>query len=336
MSFRLRLLVLLAITSCSSALVAAEPAAPAASQSATTEARERFQRGVALYREGSFDAALAEFRRAYEIAPNYRILYNLAQVQVERHDSVAALNLFGQYLQQGGNEIEAERRAQVERDMQSLRSRVADLTVESNVSGAQLTIDGVESGTLPLAGPVQVNSGVRQITLAKPGYQSVSRSLTIAGAQPLKLSLSLQPLDGAAVDAATGAGPKSANESKSPQRSHGLSTPFWISAVATGVFTGAAVTFGVVSLNRNQKLDDEFDKYPSDPKAIDEARSSLKTSALLTDVFTGAAVVGAVASVYFALTSSSSSSEAPPAKAARKEHLQLGASGSQLVLSGRF
>jgi tetratricopeptide (TPR) repeat protein len=326
---------LLAITS-SSAIVAAEPAAPAAgasvSASATSEARERFQRGVALYREGSFDAALAEFRRAYEIAPNYRILYNLAQVQVERHDSVAALTLFGQYLQQGGTEIEAERRAQVERDMQSLRGRVADLSIESNVAGAQLTIDGVESGTLPLAGPIQVNSGVRQIAIAKPGFQSISRSVTIAGAQPLKQTFTLQPLDARTAEAI--AAPASA-ENKTSKQSHGLPTPFWISAIATGVFTGAAVTFGVVSLNKNQKLDDQLNHYPTDPQAIDDARSSLKTSAVLTDVFTGAAIVGAAATVYFALTGSGSSSEAP-AKAAHKERLQLGANGSQLLLSGRF
>jgi hypothetical protein len=95
------------------------------------------------------------------------------------------------------------------------------------------------------------------------------------------------------------------------------------------------VTFGVVSLNRNQKLDDELNSYPTDPQAVDDARQSLKTSAVLTDVFTGAAIVGAATTVYFALTSSGSSSEAP-AKAARKERLQLGASGSQLMLSGRF
>src|SRR6188768_3340223 len=273
MSIRFPLLVLLAITS-TSALAAAEPAAPAAgSASATTEARERFQRGVSLYREGSFDAALAEFRRAYEIAPNYRILYNLAQVQVERHDSVAALTLFGQYLQQGGNEIDAERRAQVERDMQSLRGRVADLTVESNVSGAQLTIDGIDAGTLPLAGPIQVNSGVRQIALSKPGYQSASRTVTIAGAQPLKLNLALQPLDARAAEATAAASATGTANSVPAEQSHGLGTPFWISAVATGVFTGAAVTFGVVSMNRNQKLDDELNQYPTDPAGIDSARS---------------------------------------------------------------
>ncbi|HET7539880.1 MAG TPA: PEGA domain-containing protein [Polyangiaceae bacterium] len=337
MNRRFRLLLLLAIAS-HGATAAAQPAPPAPSPNATTEARERFQRGVALYREGSFDAALAEFRRAYEIAPNYRILYNLAQVQVERHDSVAALALFQQYLQQGGNEIDAERRAQIERDMQSLRKRVADLTVESNVSGAQLAIDGVEAGTLPLTEPIQVNSGVRQLTLAKPGYQSVSRSVTIAGAEPLKLSLSLEPLAGptavppAPVAAAATQAPK--KEPEPAEQSTGLSTPFWISAVATGVFTGAAVTFGVVTLNRNQKLDDALNHHPTDPQAIDDARSSVKTSALLTDVCAGAAIVGVVASVYFALTSPSA--EAPPTKAARPERLRLGVGGSQLVLSGRF
>jgi hypothetical protein len=335
MSIRFPLLVLLAITS-SSALCAAEPAAPSASASSTTEARDRFQRGVGLYREGSYDAALAEFKRAYELAPNYRILYNLAQVQVERHDSVAALSLFGQYLQQGGNEIEADRRAQVERDMQSLRGRVADLTVESNVTGAQLSIDGVEAGTLPLAGPVQVNSGVRQVTVAKQGYQSVTRSLTIAGAQPLKLNLPLQPLDGRAPAAAVAAPAATTTEASKPvDDSPGLSAPFWVSAVATGVFAGTATAFGIISLNRNQKLDDELNRYPTDPQAVEDARSSLKTSAVLTDVFTGVSIAAAAATVYFALTSSSSA-EAPPAKAARKERLQLGASGSSLVLSGRF
>jgi len=333
MSIRFRLLVLLAITS-TSAIAAAEPAAStsSASPAATAEARERFQRGVALYREGSFDAALAEFKRAYEIAPNYRILYNLAQVQVERHDSVAALTLFSQYLQQGGAEIEAERRAQVERDMQSLRGRVADLTIESNVAGAQLTIDGVEAGTLPLAGPIQVNSGVRQITVAKPGYQNVSKSVTIAGAQPIKLTLTLQSLDNRAAGAAAGTASNDAPVEPAKE-SQGLSTPFWVSAITTGVFTGAAVTFGVISLNKNQKLDDELNRYPTDANAVDDARSSVKTTAALTDAFTGAAIVSAAVTVYFALKSPSSSSNA---KAAPRGPIQVGASGSQVLLSGQF
>ena len=160
--------------------------------------------------------------------------------------------------------------------------------------------------------------------------------LTIAGAQPLKLALTLQPLDARApAGAAAGAAATTAaGEPKPAEHSHGLSTPFWVSAISTGVFAGAAVTFGVVTLNRNQKLDDELNRFPTDAAAVESARQSVKTGALLTDVFIGASIVGAAASVYFALTSGSSE-EAPP-KAARKQRLQLGASGSELILSGRF
>jgi len=340
MSSRFHLLLLLALTSASTTALADSANAPAASASATAEARDRFQRGVALYREGSFDAALAEFRRAYELAPNYRVLYNLGQVQVERHDSVAALDAFAQYLQQGGSEIDPERRAQIERDIWTLRGRVAELTITSNVTGTRLSIDGVESGTLPLAAPLLVNSGVRQVLLEKPGYRSVSRTLTIAGAQPIQLSLNLDPLSERPSSASLVGGGAVSNApagDRSPANapSHSLSAPFWISAVATGLFAGGAVTFGVLAEKRNQTLDDRLNQFPADKQGISDARGSLKTQAALADVFTGAALLAGVATVYFALTSPESS-EAPKQKVSSPRGVKLTTTGSALILSGRF
>src|SRR4051794_6696164 len=40
------------------------------------EAIARFKRGLELHGEGDFSAALIEFRKAYELAPQYRVLYN--------------------------------------------------------------------------------------------------------------------------------------------------------------------------------------------------------------------------------------------------------------------
>ena len=48
---------------------------------------------------------LAEFMRAYELLPNYRVLYNIGQVQLERHDYVAALHAFDDYLEQGARDV---------------------------------------------------------------------------------------------------------------------------------------------------------------------------------------------------------------------------------------
>src|SRR5262245_643202 len=87
-----------------------------ASDDAVKQARDRFLRGVELYKEGSYDAALAEFTRAYELVPNYRVLFNIAQVQVERHDYAAALRFFADYLRQGAADVTSERREQVERE----------------------------------------------------------------------------------------------------------------------------------------------------------------------------------------------------------------------------
>jgi hypothetical protein len=59
-----------------------------------SSARVHFLRGVESYKEGAFDIAVVEFTRAYEIAPNFRVLYNIAQSQAERHDYAAALSQY--------------------------------------------------------------------------------------------------------------------------------------------------------------------------------------------------------------------------------------------------
>src|SRR5512147_2127853 len=87
---------------------------------AVEEASQRFQRGVKLYRDRSFDAALVEFNRAYELAPDYRVLYNIGQVQVERGDAVAAVKAFRQYLKDGGDSIAATRSADLQTEITRL------------------------------------------------------------------------------------------------------------------------------------------------------------------------------------------------------------------------
>jgi tetratricopeptide (TPR) repeat protein len=77
------------------------------------DAQRRFQRGIELYREADFNAALVEFKRAHEMVPSYKILYNLGQVSYQRHDYAGALRYFRQYLDEGGAAIATDRRLEV-------------------------------------------------------------------------------------------------------------------------------------------------------------------------------------------------------------------------------
>jgi hypothetical protein len=307
---------------------------PVADPASVEEARHRFQRGVELYREGSFDAALAEFNKAYQLAPNYRVLYNLAQVQTERHDYIAAVKMLEQYLKQGANEIPPERREQVEQELRALKGRVSELVVSTNVQGAELLVDGASMGELPAKEPIVVNSGVRRLMVRKTGYTTTSRSVTIAGGEAVRLEFELTK-DPAA---ATSGGQLLPYDFKSQQVDDTpANVPFWISLVATGLFTGGAVTFGVLARQSDEELDKKLDEYPPNVAGIDDTRSELKRNALLTDAFAAAAVVGAGFTVYFAFNApEKASAEKDSARTKPSPRLGVGTMGTGLRLTGQF
>ena len=291
------------------------------------QARERFQRGAELFKEGSFDAAFAEFSRAYQIAPNYRVLYNLAQVELERHDYASAMHFFQRYLKDGGAEVDAERRAEVEREIEALKNRVAELTVKSNVTGAEVSIDGTVIGTLPLSAPVLVSAGVRRIAARKEGYQALERTLSVAGGDKPVLELTLQPLQGARPVS-------TASSTTAADSSGGVPAGAWIGFVAAGVFGGTAVTFGILTQKKDDELDRELSKYPADPQKIDDERSRLKLYAGLTDGFAGAALLSAIVGTYFAF-SGSSDHRAETARA-NQTRTRLVPLGNGVALAGEF
>jgi tetratricopeptide (TPR) repeat protein len=286
---------------------ALEPAA--ASSESVDQARDHFRRGAELFKEGSFDAALAEFQRAYQIVPNYRVLYNIAQVQLERHDYAAAQTAFTEYLKQGDSEIAAERRSEVEEELRTLRTRVVELTVTSNVDGAELSVDGVTVGKLPLIKPILVSTGVRRLSLQKPGFTRGERTVSVAGGERPVIEISLEPLRAAPASSTRPAGEAPGAPA---ERSH---TGVWIGVVTTGVLAGGAVTFGLLARHNNEQLDKELARFPGDGERIDSARSKVKLFAGLSDGAAGASLVAAAITLYAAL--SSSGAETPPKQAAR-------------------
>ncbi|MBC7017820.1 tetratricopeptide repeat protein, partial [Salmonella enterica subsp. enterica serovar Enteritidis] len=110
------------------------------------EGRTRFNRGIELYKEGNFHAALAEFRAAYAAAPSYRIHYNLGQTLYQLQDYAGAVRAFEQYLAEGGDKIEADRKKEVDADLAKLRPRVAKLVFVVNVPAAEVSVDDEPRG----------------------------------------------------------------------------------------------------------------------------------------------------------------------------------------------
>ena len=105
------------------------------SEQAKVQASQHFRRGVELFQEEAFRAAMAEFQRAYDIAPDYRLLYNLGQTKLELHDYLGAAQSYERYLAAGYLDITPERRAEVEQALAALRERTASVKIAVNRSG---------------------------------------------------------------------------------------------------------------------------------------------------------------------------------------------------------
>lgn len=135
-----------------------EPASPAA-EDPLAEASRRFDQGVAYYNDGRFGAALAEFLRAYEISGEWTVLYNLGQVSAALGRSADAHVYFQRYLADGGGEVGAMRRSEVQDSLAELEPRIARILVEVDVDGAEILVDGRARGLSPLPEPVVVEPG---------------------------------------------------------------------------------------------------------------------------------------------------------------------------------
>lgn len=287
---------------------AASGAAPSTAGGNVELARVHFRRGVELYRAGAYDAAFAEFTRAYESAPNHRVLYNLAQVQAQRHDYVEALALFGRYLDEGAHEVPAERAEHVRAEMAELGQRTSRLHIQIDIDDARLLVDGQPAGELPRDEPLLLNAGVHRVSVEKVGFVSASRVLTLVGGEQSQVSFELAAeldIDDWTVPAL----PTPAPAPPSPPPPRADRTALWTSLVTTGALAGASVTFGVLTRRANATLEDQLSRFPVQRASVEAGRNRVRTFALLTDGFGAAAAAALGLSTYFFLSTQTASDE---------------------------
>jgi len=285
-------------------------------------ARQHFARGVELYRSGAYDASLAAFTRAYELAPTYRILYNLAQVQAQRQDYVQALELFARYLREGSSaadeaRIPDARVAEVEAEMTELKRRVAELRIETNVEGGTLIVNESRVADLPLRSPLLLNAGIHRVRVEKAGHIPMTRIVTVAGGDASVVSFELAresfPIDLNALPPPHGVPSKAVREAPPPPPEN---VAVKVGLITTGILAGFTAACAVMTYRQSGELDRRLSGYPEGIEQIESARSRLRTLAVLTDAFALASVVSAGVTTYFHF--------APPKEPERRSP-QLGA-----------
>jgi len=287
------------------------------------EAGERYSRGLSLYSGGEYLLALVEFERAYQLSPNYRVLYNVGQVRIQLARYSKAREALEEYLRQGGAEITGERRKAVEADLLMLAERTAKLNIVSNEPGADITVDGVSIGTTPLAEPVVVDAGEHSVEARKNGFYGKSTRVTLAGRDDLEVRLDISKIpDASAVVVQGPSGP-----------THPDRTPVYIGWATTGALAVTAGVFGYLGVTKANDLESMRTDYGVTRQQLDDTKASARTLFMIADITGAAAVVAAGASVYFTLATSGGSTEkAPPPK----PKVAVGVTPSGVQVRGTF
>jgi hypothetical protein len=277
--------VLLAI---SLALVVGTPTALAQGPdpSSNKEAGKHFRRGVALYNETDYRGALAEFRRAYEIAPNAAVLYNIGEAYYQLQNYAAAMTVFERYMVEAGTTAPHHR--EVEQTLEILHSRVGKIRVTTNVPGCEVTVDDELVGKAPFEFPVVVSVGRRKITAMLPGRVPDTRFVEVAAGDTVDLTLSLGAPGGAAGGRSGG---------------FDLVTGGW---VATGVLAAATIGASIWAFSASRQLQDERKKFPTSRDELDRRASHASNISILADVLGAATVITGAITLRFTLTRSKS------------------------------
>lgn len=296
-----------------------ENTGPSSAEAALERARKHFKIGVDFYRERNFRAAQIEFQRAYKASPHYKLLYNLGQTSLELQEDAAAIDYFARYLQEGRSELDPERKAEVEQDIERLRARIASINVICNQDGAEIYLDEVLIGTTPLREPLKLSVGRRKLVAAKRGFHEAERVIDIGAGERVSVTLELKPR--ASLEPAT----LQLMAAKPEAESGGISAAAW-AGLATGLIAAGAATLSVLTALSQNAYDQEI-KHETTPARLRDKREDAKTKALVADVLWGATALSAGVTAICLFTQGKS--ERDPSVA-----VQLGP--GSLRLAGRF
>lgn len=318
----LRALALCLVTLACSAAAAQE------SPAAAREAGRHFQRGVALYGEADYRAALVEFRRAYAIAPHAAVLYNVGEAQYQLQDYAAALTTFERYLFE--STPSDARRTEVEGTVETLRSRVGHVTVVTIPPGADVTIDDQAAGKTPIDRPVLVSIGRRKVVATLAGRPPVTRSVDVATDDNVTITLQL-PDAAAALPAPLPAPKPSPSQplAEVPEASHSGAIWRGIGWTTTGLLAAGAVTFAVLADKASNDLTTARGSYPATQSTLDRDASLTSTYSITADSLAiGACLVGGIT-----LLSTLTSSSDQPRDRAGAARVSVGPGSARLDIS---
>lgn len=141
--------------------------------------KEHFAQGVALFDQGDYASALAEFQASHELFPHWKILRNIGMCHYKLGGNLKAAAVFSDFLEQGGGDIDAAAAQEVQGILKELKSKLGLFRLTGDFSGATLSIDGEVEEEGSEGKDIYLTPGLHHVTITKGGKVIVEKDMAI-------------------------------------------------------------------------------------------------------------------------------------------------------------
>jgi hypothetical protein len=242
----------------------------AADVAISDDARAHFSAGVNLLQDpdgARYEEAYREFKAAYASSPSWKILGNLGISAMKLERDGEAIDSYKKYLAEGGKQIEADERAQFQRDLSTLEAGVVRLTLDSDPPGATIEDERFPSSGnairngYQLNGPAQlgVRAGRHRFTAKMPGRSDAVWDVELSPKQQESHTFKLSEASAAAATAAPVAQPQPSSmavTSDSLKSSNPMRIGSYVALGVGVVGVGAGTIFGLRAKSKYKEAND--------------------------------------------------------------------------------
>lgn len=166
--------------------------APAWAQSVEDRdsARQLSAEGAKLMQQGKLQEAVAAFEKAYQRHQDPRYQYNIGVALKALGKDAAALAAFDRFINDA-QQVPPEFLADAKRQKDALVQKVGSLEIVCTQADATVLIDGVVSGTTPLAGSFKLDPGSYVVRVEKPGFEGYQESVKLSSGKTSRVEVAL-------------------------------------------------------------------------------------------------------------------------------------------------
>ncbi|MBX3154468.1 MAG: PEGA domain-containing protein [Deltaproteobacteria bacterium] len=169
--------------------------------------RERYERGETLYIQGDYEGAVRELIGSYCLIQYYGILKDIGQAYERKLDYERAIGYLSKYIERIPPNATRptpcaadpqEDRENVSRRIHVLTNLTAQVFVQTNVTGARITIenDGGVASRGESGDTLSVQAGTYDMVIKHNDHETISQKVTLQIGKPYTFYFSMTPLKG--------------------------------------------------------------------------------------------------------------------------------------------